>query len=279
MCQTSAMPTGDALEATLDRVAEELARSQRVLFVTGAGLSADSGLPTYRGIGGLYEDMATAEGMPIETVLSGSMFQQRPELTWKYLLQVEKACRSATCNAGHRMIARLERSLEKVVVLTQNVDGFHRAAGSSHVIDIHGDLRDLRCTRCSSHRRVESYAGLPDLPRCHCGGVVRPDVVLFGETLPNAKMESLLAELSQGFDMVISVGTSGLFPYIRLPMIRAKVYGWPSVDINPSRSEMTVYASYHVALRAAEACEGLWRRLERKNGLANFDASSAARRP
>jgi NAD-dependent deacetylase len=168
------------------------------------------------------------------------MFLQRPELTWKYLLRVEKACRSTTCNAGHRMIARLERRLEKVVVLTQNVDGFHRAAGSS-------------------------YAGLPNLPRCHCGGVERPDVVLFGETLPDAKMESLLAELSRGFDMVLSVGTSGLFPYIRLPMIRAKVYGWPSVDINPSRSEMTTHASYHLALRAAEACEGLWQRLERKN--------------
>jgi NAD-dependent protein deacetylase/lipoamidase len=248
--------------ATLDSVAKELARAKRVLFITGAGLSADSGLPTYRGVGGLYEGMATAEGMPIETVLSGTMFQKRPELTWKYLHQVERACRSATCNAGHRMIAWLERKLERVVVLTQNVDGFHQAAGSTHVIDIHGDLHDLYCTGCARTRHVDSYANLSTLPRCRCGALERPQVVLFGETLSEAKMSALLTELSRGFDLVISVGTSGLFPYIRLPMIRAKVYGWPSVDINPIRNPLTEYARYHLRLRAAEACEALRQRLE-----------------
>ena len=254
-----------ALNVTLDRVAQDLARARRVLFITGAGLSADSGLPTYRGVGGLYEGMATAEGMPIETVLSGLMFQRRPELTWKYLREVEAACRAATCNAGHRMIARLERKLEKVVVLTQNVDGFHHAAGSSHVIDIHGDLHELYCTACSRTRIVGSYASLPALPalpRCRCGGLERPRVVLFGESLAEDKMSTLIAELSRGFDMVISVGTSGLFPYIRLPMIRAKVYGWPSVDINPSHNALTSHARDHLPLRAAEACEALWQRLE-----------------
>jgi len=255
---------GVDLGSTLERVAEELGQARRVLFVTGAGLSADSGLPTYRGVGGLYDGMATAEGMPIESVLSGSMFQRRPELTWKYLREVEQACRAATCNSGHRMIARLERRLEKVVVLTQNVDGFHRAAGSTHVIDIHGDLRDLACSSCSRTRRVNSYAGLPALPRCPCGGVERPQVVLFGESLPESKMAALLAELSRGFDLVISVGTSGVFPYIRLPMIRAKVYGWPTVDINPTRNSMTEYARYHLPLRAAEACDALWERLDRR---------------
>lgn len=259
------MQSGAELSSTLDRVAEGLTRCQRVLFITGAGLSADSGLPTYRGVGGLYEGMATAEGMSIETVLSGSMFQRRPELTWKYLRQVEQTCRAASFNSGHRMIAQLERKLEKVVVLTQNVDGFHRAAGSSQVIDIHGDLRDLCCTSCSRARRVASYAGLPALPRCPCGGLERPQVVLFGESLPEAKMSALLAELSRGFDMVISVGTSGVFPYIRLPMIRAKVYGWPSVDINPISNPMTAYARDHLPLRAGEACEALWQRLERRS--------------
>lgn len=267
VCQTAHMTQGGVdLNATLDRVAEELARSRRVLFITGAGLSAESGLPTYRGLGGLYEGMATSEGMSIETVLSGSMFQRRPELVWKYLRQVEEACRAATCNAGHRMIAQLETKLAKVVVLTQNVDGFHRAAGSSHVIDIHGDLRELRCTSCARTRRVSSYAGLPPLPRCRCGGLERPEVVLFGENLAQAKISALMAELAIGFDMVISVGTSGLFPYIRLPMIRAKVYGWPSVDINPLRNPMTEYARYHLPLRAVQAGEALRERLSRSPG-------------
>ncbi len=249
--------------STLDRVADHLSRARRVLFVTGAGLSADSGLPTYRGMGGLYENMTAAEGMPIESILSGPMFRKRPELVWKYLLEVERACRTATPNAGHRVIARLERRLEQVVVLTQNVDGFHRRAGSTQVIDIHGDLYDLRCTGCGRTRRVNSYAGLPALPRCGCGGVERPEVVLFGEELPAVKMDRLMAELGRGFDMVLSVGTSGSFPYIRLPLIRAQVYEWPSVDINPGRNEMSAYARYHLPLRAAEACEALWQRLDR----------------
>jgi NAD-dependent deacetylase len=254
------MQRSGELDATLDAVAEELGRAQRVLFITGAGMSADSGLPTYRGIGGLYEGMGTPEGMPIETVLSGAMFQERPELTWKYLRQVEQACRAATCNAGHLMIARLEQKLDKLVILTQNVDGFHQAAGSKHVIDIHGDLHELSCTACSRTRRVRSYAGLAALPRCACGAVERPQVVLFGESLAEAKLSTLMAELSLGFDMVISVGTSGLFPYIRLPMIRAKVYGWPSVDINPMTNPLTEYARYHLPLGASEACEALWAR-------------------
>lgn len=170
-------------EAILDRVAEQLGRARRALFITGAGLSADSGLPTYRGVGGLYEGMATEDGMSIETVLSGATFARRPELTWKYLLQVERACRSATFNAGHRFIARLERRVAKVVVLTQNVDGLHRRAGSTCVFDIHGDLHELLCTGCGRRRRVESYAGLAALPRWElrrCGapgrGAVRRDV-------------------------------------------------------------------------------------------------------
>jgi len=252
------------LNTTLDSVAQDLARARRLLVVTGAGLSAESGLPTYRGVGGLYEDTATAEGIPIERVLSGTMFKTRPELTWKYLHQVEQACRAATCNEGHRMIARLERKLEKVVVLTQNVDGFHHAAGSSHVIDIHGDLHEIQCTSCPRNRRVRSYAGLPALPRCLCGAPERPQVVLFGEQLSEAKVSALMAELSRGFDMVMSIGTSGLFPYIRLPMIRAKVYGWPSVDINPEQNPLTAYARHHLPLRASEACEALWQRFERR---------------
>jgi NAD-dependent deacetylase len=253
--------------AALDRVATLLASSRRVLFVTGAGVSADSGLPTYRGLGGLYRDVATPDGLPIETILSRDMFRQRPELTWKYLLEVERATRGATCNAAHRLIAELELELGTVTVLTQNVDGFHHLAGSRKVIDIHGNLHQIVCTRCRRHRHVASYAELSPLPRCtSCGGVERPDVVLFGENLPEEKLDWLMRELGHGFDMVVSVGTSGTFPYIRLPMQHAQVYGWPSVDINPLANPMTAYAQHHLPLRAAAACEALRERIRRLRG-------------
>jgi NAD-dependent deacetylase len=256
-------------ETSLDRVATLLRHSRRVLFVTGAGVSADSGLPTYRGLGGLYENMSTPDGLPIEAILSRDMFRQRPELTWKYLLEVERACRGATWNAAHRVIAELEREIGTVTVLTQNVDGFHHLAGSQNVIDIHGDLHVILCTRCRRRRNVSSYAELAPLPRCtSCGGVERPDVVLFGENLPEEKFDRLMRELGHGFDLVVSVGTSGTFPYIRLPMQHAQVYGWPSVDINPEPNPMTAYAEHHLPLRAADACQALWERVRRQRGSA-----------
>jgi NAD-dependent deacetylase len=257
-------PSLEQHAATLDRVAALLAKARRVLFITGAGLSADSGLPTYRGLGGLYERSATEDGLRIEEVLSQSTFRRDPALTWKYLLEVERVCRGASCNSAHRVMAELERQLDCVMVLTQNVDGFHHRAGSRNVIDIHGDLHVITCTRCRRNRRVTSYAGFPALPRCAtCGGVERPDVVLFGESLPQEKLDWLLRELACGFDLVVSVGTSGTFPYIRLPMIRAQALGWPSVDINPESNPMTAFAEHHLPLRAATACEGLWERVRR----------------
>jgi NAD-dependent protein deacetylase/lipoamidase len=265
----------EAHAEALDQVARLLASSQRVLFVTGAGLSADSGLPTYRGLGGLYEHVNTPDGMPIEAVLSAETFRREPELTWKYLLQVEQACRGATCNAAHRIIAKLEQERGGITVLTQNVDGFHQLAGSSNVIDIHGNLHEIVCTRCRRRRQVTSYAGLAPLPRCAtCGAVERPDVVLFGESLPEEKLSWLLRELGHGFDLVLSVGTSGAFPYIRLPMIRAQVHGWRSVDINPVESAMTTYAEIHLPMRAATACEALWQRLHPLRSAARPCASA-----
>jgi NAD-dependent deacetylase len=247
-----------APELLLDLLAGQLSAARRILFITGAGLSADSGLPTYRGMGGLYEGMSTELGLPIETVLSGEMFDLKPEIVWKYLTQVESACRQAVPNAGHRVMASLQQGRDKVVILTQNIDGLHQRAGSEHVIDIHGDVHKLSCTHCGNERRVESFAQLAPLPRCTvCGGIERPAVVLFGEALDEDRLGMLLAEVERGFDMVVSVGTTGVFPYVRMPMIRAHARAWPSVDINPTPNQMTPYAGHHLAMRAAEALQAL----------------------
>ena len=114
---------------TIDRIVDHLGRARSLLFVTGAGMSADSGLPTYRGVGGLYECDETEDGYAIEEMLSGGMFRQRPELTWKYLRQIERGCRGARFNRGHAVIAEMERHFPRVWTLTQNVDGFHRPRG------------------------------------------------------------------------------------------------------------------------------------------------------
>ena len=231
-----------------------LSTAGRVLFITGAGLSADSGLPTYRGVGGLYEGNLTDIGLPIEQALSGAVFARRPDITWRYLSQIEASCRGAKPNAGHYAIARLEALRGGVTVLTQNVDGFHLAAGSHNVIEMHGTLRRLHCVDCKRGREVENYAGLSIPPECpYCGGVLRPDVVLFGENLPPLAVQRLEAALAAGPDLILSVGTGSAFPYIAGPVLWAIEQGIPTIEINPGATPLSTQVDVRLRLRAAEA--------------------------
>ena len=240
----------DALAALADLLAED----PSTLFITGAGISADSGLPTYRGVGGLYEDAGTDDGIPIEDALSGPMFRRNPGLTWKYIRQIEEACRGAAPNRAHRVIAALQERLSRVVVLTQNVDGLHARAGSRDRIAIHGTVHDLHCVRCAWARTVPDYAALPALPTCpECGGIVRPDVVLFGEMLPPRAVDRLEGELSRGFELVVSVGTSSLFPYIAAPVFLTAQRGRPTVEINPGTTEVSRVVAHRIRAGAADA--------------------------
>lgn len=258
------MPDRFSHQEAIDRVVDLLRSAGNLLFITGAGLSADSGLPTYRGIGGLYESAGTEEGIPVEVALSGSTFSHAPAVTWKYLLQIEAACRVATFNRGHAVIAQMERHFERVWVLTQNVDGFHRAAGSCNVIDIHGDLHDLVCLTCGRRTTVRDYSALSMVPSCpECGGIIRPDVVLFGEMLPVGKSLHLIDEMQRGFDIVFSVGTSSVFPYIAEPIIEAERARIPTVEINPGETEVSELVDIRVVAGAAASLDAIWRRYGR----------------
>jgi NAD-dependent deacetylase len=248
----------------LEIVAQRLVRARRVLFITGAGLSADSGMPTYRGVGGLYEDDGTEEGVPIEEALSGRMLRRDPSLCWKHIAGIERACRGATANEGHRVIAALQDRLERCCVLTQNVDGFHRDAGSTDVIEIHGTVHELQCTgaRCGWSDRVKDYSHLtiPPAPRCPrpaCGAVIRPNVVLFGEMLPGAAVAQLREALTGGFDLVFSIGTTSAFPYIAGPVIEARHRGTPTVEINPADTEVSRFVQYRLRSGAADTLAAL----------------------
>ncbi|BAL26623.1 NAD-dependent deacylase [Azoarcus sp. KH32C] len=247
---------------TLDTVAQLIDDSDRILFITGAGISADSGLPTYRGIGGLYHERLTEDGLTIEEALSGEMMYRRPDITWKYIAQIEANCRGAQPNIAHRIIAALEHENPGVWVLTQNVDGLHRDAGSNNLIEIHGTVHRLRCIECHHARTVTDYAGLEIPPACpSCGGLIRPDVVLFGEMLPDAGLNRLQALLDDGVDLVVSIGTTSVFPYISGPIWWADQVGVPSVEINPGETEVSRLVTHRIRMKAAEAMPELWRRL------------------
>lgn len=255
---------------TIDRdlvegVAQLLAQAKSALFITGAGISADSGLPTYRGVGGLYDKRDAEHGLPIETLLSGEMMARRPEVVWKYIHEVELACRTAQPNRGHEILALLEERIPRVVVFTQNVDGFHRAAGSKNVIAIHGDVHDLRCTRCEWRKTVPDYATLTFPPKCpRCASVVRPDVVLFGEPLPEAPFQRFEEEVARGFDVVFSIGTSALFPYVARPVLLAKSEGKPTVEINPARTDLSDVVDFRIVSGARHALRAIWIALKNK---------------
>jgi NAD-dependent deacetylase len=245
---------------TVQQVVQRLGRARRVLAVTGAGMSADSGLPTYRGPSGLYhESRTTSHGHSIEAALSGPMLAAKPEVAWHHLLEIERSCRGAEPNRGHRVLAEMQGYFDAVWILTQNVDGLHEAAGSRQVIDVHGDLHELRCTRCPFRERVADYSGLGFPPLCpRCGAVLRPDVVLFGEHLPEAKMRRLEAEMVRGFDMVFSIGTSSLFDYIVAPLRIAQAAGKATVEINPDATAASGFVDFTIRARAAVALDEIW---------------------
>ncbi len=248
--------------ASLSQVVNHLRHAKRLLVITGAGISADSGLPTYRGIGGLYEDKMTGDKVPIEVALSGEMLRLEPQLTWKYIHQIESACRGAHFNDAHRIIAEMQDRFENVCVLTQNIDGFHRDAGSRNLIEIHGNIHELHCIKCDYDAWVPDYSAIEIPPRCpKCTALVRPRVVLFGEMLPEAALEALYQQFRQGVDVVLSIGTTSVFPYISGPVQQARRAGIPTIEINPGETEVSTIVDHRLRQRAVVAMQNIWSQL------------------
>lgn len=180
----------------------ELLSGRPLAVLTGAGISAESGLPTFRGPGGLWEgnlpeDLATPEA-----------FAQDPEKVWRFYAWRLERLRGARPNEGHLALARMERILPRMTLVTQNVDGLHAAAGSRNLLELHGTLLHARCTSCG--RRSEAPEGeIQALPRCSCGGLLRPDVVWFGEALAPEVWEAA-ARAAEECAVFFVVGTSSV---------------------------------------------------------------------
>ncbi len=173
-----------------------------MFVLTGAGMSAESGLPTFRGAGGLWQTHR------VEELASPEGFARNPELVWSWYNERRAAHAGAQPNAGHRALAELERRYSDFTLATQNVDSLHLRAGSRDVVELHGNLREARCDRCAAREALEK--GLPLERIFHqCGGRLRPDIVWFGEPLPQAPWQRA-AEAAARADIVLVIGTSGL---------------------------------------------------------------------
>ena len=251
------------MDKILSAVADCVLQAESILFIAGAGLSADSGLPTYRGIGGLFEGILTQEGIPIEEAISKNMLQTRPEVTWKYLWQIGAACHQAKFNRGHEVIAQIEAWKPDTWVLTQNIDGFERAAGSKNLIEVHGRLSELYCVNCDYRTNAEElaiYSKPMNLsPRCpSCEGLIRPDIELFGEHHMSSSEETFRVLDNTPIDLIFLIGTSRDYPYITKPLYRAKRLKVPIVEINPAETLLSEIADYHIRSTAAETLDKLW---------------------
>lgn len=231
---------------------KKLRKVRSVGAITGAGLSAASGIPTYRGKGGLYDDPEQGEQM-IEA-LTGTTLQSDPARTWLALKSVALLAQKAIPNAGHNALARIEQQVERCVLLTQNVDGLHQLAGSKNVIPIHGDARATLCQSCGARGRIDDFNALPSLPRCStCDGILRPDVVLFGEMLPSLPLLRMHAEFHEHIpDLIIVSGTTALFPYIAEPVVLARREGHLTVEVNPEPTFLSRIVEFSLRGRADE---------------------------
>jgi NAD-dependent deacetylase len=198
-------PTLDAddRDAALDRASDALRRAGRIAVLTGAGVSAESGLATFRGGGGLWE------GSRVEDVATPEAFQRNPSLVWRFYNARRAAVRKARPNVGHAALAEWERRWgDRFTLATQNVDGLHRAAGNRRVLELHGSLARVRCTGCGEETDRGTDA-LPDLPHCPCGAVLRPAVVWFHEMLPE-DVWAAAAQAAGACDVFLVVGTSAV---------------------------------------------------------------------
>jgi len=242
----------------LHRIAELLRVGCRVLFITGAGVSAESGIPTFRGATGAFADGLTEEGIPFEDVLSGTTLRKNPGLSWKYFFRLEQSLRGKQPNAAHHAIAALEVAGRQVWVATQNIDGLHQSAGSTSVIELHGNLRRVVCKHCDYQVYRETFAGMAPLPLCpECGHVLRPDAVLYEEMLPESALELFELEQDKGFDLIFSVGTSSIFDYVAYPVMMAARRGIPTVEINPEPTPLSEVVQFRFAAPAGEVLQGI----------------------
>ena len=226
----------EALKAAIAAIHER--KPRKVVVLTGAGVSADSGIPTFRGEGGLWrnyraEDLATPEA-----------FSRDPLLVWEWYEWRRSIVRRAEPNGAHRAIA----SLPEALVVTQNVDGLHARAGSRDIIELHGNLFRTRCVREGSLRDAfEAFKDLP--PLCECGAMLRPDVVWFGEMLPEGSFQRAGRAVHDA-DLLLVIGTSGVvFPAAGL----VSLHDGLSIEINPQLSAVSSACTFAIAATAAEA--------------------------
>lgn len=230
---------------------DQLRRARHVVVFTGAGVSAESGIPTFRdALSGLWsqyraEDLATPEA-----------FQHHPQRVWEWYASRREKVETVQPNPAHHAIAALASRVPRLTLVTQNVDGLHQQAGSADALELHGNIRRVKCF--ARHHRVEDWRTLSGSPPAcpQCGSLLRPDVVWFGEMLPEATLEAA-RQAARNCDLLLSVGTSSLvYPAAELPYLAARG-GAAVVQVNPAPTPLDETASFNLLGKAGEVLPAL----------------------
>jgi len=229
------------------RVTDAVHKAKNIMVITGAGISAESGLQTFRGEGGWWRSRNPEELATLKA------FKADPKFVWEWYEYRREMTAKAEPNAAHRTLSWLESKGKRVFILTQNVDDLHERAGSHEIVHIHGSIWHVTCMKdgtTSEDRRVP----LPQLPPvCTCGGILRPAIVWFDEGLPSTDV-SRINKYLEGFkiDIVLVIGTYVTFEYIRDWALRAKESGALLIEINPDETTLSPYADISLRGKAGE---------------------------
>lgn len=233
-----------------------------VVVLTGAGVSAESGIKTFRDPDGLWAKFNPAELASIEG------FMANPQRVWDWYQYRREVIHNAEPNPGHYSIAEMEKIFPRFTLITQNVDRLHQRAGSANVVELHGNIIENHCFNCKRPYLEEIDFHDNTIPRCQfCGGLIRPSVVWFGELLPFEALK-LAEEASEECDVFFSVGTSAeVYPAAGLPLI-AKRSGAIVVEVNPNPTSLTHYADFVIQASSGKALPLLVSKIkERKGGM------------
>jgi NAD-dependent deacetylase len=215
------------------RLREVLRKAARVVAFTGAGISAESGVPTFRSADGIWKKMRPEE------LASMDGFLRNPALVWDWYAHRKRIIAEVEPNPGHHALVKMEEHFPAFAVVTQNIDNLHRRAGSRTVYELHGNIERNYCMKCGTSYANEQVLAMEGVPTCTaCGGNIRPDVVWFGEMLPEDQWE-LSVRATQSADLFFSIGTSAVvYPAASLPHV-ARHAGAFLVEVNPEPTPLT----------------------------------------
>lgn len=244
----------------LDQLCDLVSSCTRAVVLTGAGISAESGVPTFRGKEGLWgkfraEELATMEA-----------FMANPKIVWEWYNWRRSLISEVSPNAGHYALVELAGYFDSFTLVTQNVDGLHRLAGSADVLELHGNIHRNKCVKCGALQREQAID--PDrIPRCAtCGGQIRPDVVWFGEMLPGEIIDAAFRR-SERAELFFSIGTSAIVhPAASLPLT-ARQCGATLVEINPEETPLSGLADIRIDRRSGEFLPILLEALKERAGV------------